>query len=167
MSPEPNDLGPELKSLEAALAGLAPRSSTVDRDQLLYAAGAAAAQSVTQRRLLAFGLPTVLALLLVPLFVFGGLWMQERQTRIAEHQQHAAEMETVLAKLNMVPTPPVVVAVKTRDEPSLPSDKNSYLRLRKVVLTSGAEALESPPGTASSDSQMESLRARDAWLQGI
>jgi len=119
MQPEP--LRPELSAVEAALASLAPRSSGLDRDRLMYLAGQAAGLKTARRRPAAWLWPCATAASLLLAAVLG-----LRGPRPGEQ----------VASRPVEVTPPAPAIEKPRQ-----SDPNEYFRLRELVLRHGVEAL--------------------------
>ncbi|HEV3165474.1 MAG TPA: hypothetical protein VGZ22_15715 [Isosphaeraceae bacterium] len=143
----------DLSDLERRLRRWQPAPAALDRDQMLFEAGRAAAR--TQASSLLW--PAVAASLALATASLGGLWVHERS--------HRQSLELVLAKREAMPAsglaianlPPVVVA---QPEP------DSYLVLTHQLLAEGptdraTDAQRSPPGRklTSPDSAAAPLRA--------
>jgi hypothetical protein len=80
-------LNEELAAVEAALASLTPVPSTIQRDQLLFLAGQAAAASVASRRRRRFAAwlwPCATSASLLVAAGFGALWAAGRTPQIVE-----------------------------------------------------------------------------------
>ena len=143
MSQEP--LNPDLAAVEAALASLAPRPSTIDRDRLMFLAGQAAKARDRARWLwpLSTAASLLVAVGLAALLVVRG----EPQTveRIV-YVPHESPVEGV-----------AVVQVARETEPL-----GDYLRLRRLVIEQGIDKLpESSSSDAGSSHPVPSSDQRD------
>jgi hypothetical protein len=144
-NPRPDDFPSELKSLEAALAGLAPARNHIDRDRLMYEAGAAAASAVSlaaprwsRARQLGWPLATAAALL-VSVALGAVMLFRAPSERIVYVDRPDASANQTAPTTSMA------------NEPNLPSDAAqtdsincSYLVLRDQVLRMGAAAMDLP-----------------------
>jgi hypothetical protein len=147
----PDDFPPDLKAFEAALAGLVPAGSRIDRDRLMYRAGAAATTSATKSlptrlsRLPAMvWLTATAAMLLVTLGLGALVALRQPQERIVYVDRPANTAGATTLALHLPGIGPTL---------PLASDAANagYLALREQVLRSGVEALDVPsrPGERS------------------
>lgn len=151
----PDDFPPELKPFEAALGSLVPASSRVDRDRLMYLAGAAsttdaagAAMRQPDGRIHFRGILwpcAAAAMLLVSLGLGALLKFRGPAERIVYIDRPATRQE---------PSAALTVAVSTGDAESRfaaaqSSANASYLVLREQVLRLGVNALDAPSHEAS------------------
>jgi len=146
-NPRPDDFPPELKSLEAALAGLAPARSHIDRDRLMYEAGATAANAAiaaaprwSRARQVAWPLATAAALL-VSVALGAVVLFRSPHERIVYVDLPAASANQTAPTTSMAiePNPPSDAA---QDD----SVGGSYLVLRGQLLRMGAAAMDVPAG---------------------
>lgn len=138
MSQEP--LNPQLAGVEAALAGLRPTPSALDRDRLMFLAGQATGDR-RARRAAWLGAGTSLAVTLVACVLGAALFQQLGPER--DHQTANAP----------VPQPGQSSPSSWAANPPDSLDGGaSYLELRQLVLTRGVEAMpEIAPSTATKD----------------
>lgn len=138
MSQEP--LNPELASVEAALAGLRPTPSALDRDRLMFLAGQAAGYR-RARRAAWLGAGTSIAATLAACVLGVALFQQPGPER--DHQTASAPVPQSAQ--------PDVSSWAANPPDSLDAGA-SYLELRQLVLTRGVEAMpEITPSTATKD----------------
>jgi hypothetical protein len=142
----PDDFPPDLKAFEAALVGLVPAGSRIDRDRLMYRAGAAAATSATQSpptlfsRLPAMLWPTATAAMLLVTLGLGALVAMRQPTeRIVYVDRPAARTNPGDAPSLAVHWPQVGSTIAPDRDSS-----GSYLVLREQVLRLGVGALDTP-----------------------
>jgi hypothetical protein len=165
MSPETHD--PELTSLAASLAKLAPSAGRLDRDQLLFRAGQT---SAGQRGWL---WPGIAALLAVAAGVVG---LSDLLRSAPQHVQcviyHRVEPPASPAQhLADRQADPWYPAASTPDQTDDPPAEQNYLRLQRLVCAFGADALPNPPAASSSGSHGRLLNAlpktlsRNDWLR--
>ena len=144
--PNSDPLSPELAELEASLSELAP-AETLDRDELLFEAGRRAARPVTSIRFW----KSLSAALTVLLAVQTGLfWMPGGET-VAD-----ADPPKIPADVSVVPerpneTPEVMVNLDVQE--GVPVEAQ-YLRIRRLALARGVDAVYSPPAD-SDDSETD------------
>ncbi len=144
MSQEP--LNPDLAGVEAALAGLRPARSALDRDRLMFLAGQAAGLR-RARRVAWIGASTSVAATLAACVL--GVALVQRLALDRDHQTAKAS----------VPQPGQPDASSWAANPRGPrataeslDGVASYLKLRQLVLTRGVEAMpEIAPNTATKD----------------
>ena len=130
MAEEP--LNPDLSALEAALAALAPMPAKVDRDRLMFLTGQAAAMAARKRR----GKSTWLAAVSLAANVFLAVALGSLLARGPKATDRLVQSVSPPAVLETI-GPAVPDTVTTAAE-------CSYLRLRKLVLEQGVEALPNP-----------------------
>lgn len=152
-------VNPDLEATQSAFSSLQPAPSRVDRDRLMYLAGqaASAASSVDVRRPRAgWWWPCSTAASLLVAATFASLWLArgEPEVRIVYRDPPVA-----------VPQPPnepdEAIDVVVDDASSWRSWRTDYLRLRRLVMTDGVEAMP-PPGAAPA-ADVETLR----WRSGL
>jgi hypothetical protein len=147
----PDDFPPDLKAFEAALGGLVPAESRLNRDRLMYLAGAAAATPSGNQPALRIGrIPALLwpiatAALFVIAVGLGALAaLRQPAERIVYVDRPAARANSADA--------PSLLAQLPRVGPSTAADRDttsgSYLALREQVLRLGVGALDVPSGAA-------------------
>jgi len=126
---------PELRAVEAALAGLIPAAS-VNRDRLLFEAGRRSAARGRAWPLATLGFAVLSAVL--------ALYRPEPPARVVEHVTYvpvpAASSSEVVEK---APEPLVPERAPAVTESYVSG--NEYLRQRDQVLRWGADALSAPP----------------------
>jgi hypothetical protein len=143
----PDDFPPDLKAFEAALSGLIPAASRLDRDRLMYQAGAASAAPATNhpairssRHPMRLWPAATAALLVVALGLGTFVALREPHERIVYVDRPAA-------KSNLGTSPNLAIRFP-RIEPAIPRAQDpanaSYLALREQVLRLGVEALDAP-----------------------
>lgn len=138
MSQEP--LNPQLAGVEAALAGLQPARSALDRDRLMYLAGQAAGHR-RARRAAWIGAGTSLAATLAAC-VLGAALVQ----RLGSER----DLQTANVPATQLAQPGV--SSWAANPPESRDGDASYLELRQLVLTRGVEAMpEIAPSTATKD----------------
>ncbi len=165
--PNPAKNEGELSPLERSLASLQPVPAAIDRDEVLFQAGRAAAvadQAAKQTsRLRVWQLAT--AALLVMSLTTTTLWLAVRQhdeggrKAVARPQGHSPTVEPKKANTLVDDSVPEADAV---DRPLLEAPASGYLALRQFVLRNGAEALPAP--AAASATQTPRL---PAWRDGL
>jgi hypothetical protein len=148
---QPDDFPPDLKAFEAALGGLVPAESRLDRDRLMYLAGAAAATprssapATRSIRLPALFWPIATAALFLVALGLGAL------VAIRQPLERIVYVDRPAARMNPGDTPSLTAhwpqielpVVADRDRSS-----GSYLALREQVLLLGLGALDAPSGPA-------------------
>ncbi len=149
-----DDFPAELKPIEAALSGLAPAAARLDRDRLMYLAGAAAARESSGRKLSQYGFLhspiwslAAAALLFVSIGLGAVLALRQPADRIVYIDRPVAKSEQSSA---------AVVAKESSTDPferPVPHTRASadYLVLRDQVLRVGVGALDrnGPAGDTS------------------
>jgi hypothetical protein len=142
----PDDFPPDLKAFEAALAGLVPTGSRIDRDRLMYRAGAAATTSATKSppnrfsRLPAMLWPTATAAMLLVTLGLGALIaLRQPQERIVYVDRPAGSRVGGSPAL-ATQWPDLLPSLASRENPATAS----YLALRQQVLRVGVESLDAP-----------------------
>lgn len=150
---------PDLEAMEAALSSLRPAPSGADRDRLMYLAGQAAtgAGSADARppRTGWFWPCSTAASLLVAV-TFAGMWLSrgEPEVRVVFRDRPVA-----------APQPPdqadEAIAADVVDASPGKSWQTDYLRLRRLVMTEGVEAM--PERTATPSADVETLRWRSGF----
>jgi hypothetical protein len=149
MSQIPPD--PRLKAIERALGDLVPRSSRLDRDDLMFRAGTAAAAKPAPARWLWPGLSATLALALAAESTFLGL----RPVPAVIERSEVVRKPAPAARPDQVSTHTEVSAARPapRDDEDLASSErdaafepswavdSDYRRLQSLVLTLGIDAL--------------------------
>jgi hypothetical protein len=150
---------PKLAAVEAALRGLAPAPARVNRDRILFTAGA---RSV--RRGLLWPVATAVSLVLVG--VLGVAHVLRPAVREVERVVH------VPVPLERVPHPPMPPEHPPEPAPESPSHTRpeslarapapeGYLRLRNQVVRFGVDALPSTPAVPQTASPQAPTRARE------
>src|SRR4051794_34172917 len=155
-----NDFPADLKPIEAALAGLMPAAARVDRDRLMYLAGAAAATAATQtagpsdrssvriRSLRKMIWPLSTAALLIVSIGFGSMVAfrepAERLVYVERPTERTNSSDVAIAPRTAINSTP---AVRQNDSTSA-----DYLVLRDQVLRLGVGALDRA-GTGGNGSQ--------------
>jgi hypothetical protein len=140
MSQDPSD--PELNAVESALGRLAPARSRLDRDRLMFQAGAISARSASRR---GWVWPSIAAMLAV-VVVSETLALATRpDPRVVVVQQPAP-----LAQETVGETDPVRILAQSRPSPSEGDELwavggGEALGLRRQVLRFGLEGLPDPP----------------------
>jgi hypothetical protein len=143
----PDDFPPDLKAFEAALSGLIPAASRLDRDRLMYQAGAASAAPATNHPAIRTSRhpmmlwPAATAALLVVALGLGTLVALRRP------EDRIVYVDRPAAKSNQGTSPALAVQFP-RIEPAIPRALDppsaGYLALREQVLRLGVEAIEPP-----------------------
>ena len=140
MSQVPFD--PELSSIEAALGDMTPSRSRLDRDRLMFEAGAASARQAARRPLVWPSIAAMLALVAVSESV--ALLAVRNRSAAVVVQQPVPAMETPAAE-------PQVQILSQSTQPAA-SDRQEWLTgggqpvaLRRQVLRFGLEGLPDPP----------------------
>lgn len=123
MSEETHD--PELSALEAALRGLTPTPAAIDRDRLLFRAGAESARRPRYFWPLATAASLVLA---ASQFLF--LAMRAPTERV------------VYVQVEKAPSPVKVPEIPWTPAPAL--EQTAYLQLRRQILEKGVDSLPAP-----------------------
>ena len=152
-----DDFSPDLKAFEAALGGLVPADSRLNRDRLMYLAGAAAAAPATRHRAMRFHrLPALLwpaataALFLIAAGLGAIVAFREPQVRVVYVDRPSAGSNRGDAPSLLVHLPPIGSTGSTRGTAS-----GSYLALREQVLRNGVGALDAPSGPAEPADQSD------------
>lgn len=136
----PDQLSPELAEFEASLSELVP-ADTLNRDELLFEAGRRAARPMTSNRFW----KCLSAALTVMLAVQTGLfWMPDGET-VAD----ADPPETPVGE-PVVPEVPgeIPEMLVEQVEDTVPVEAQ-YLRIRRLALARGVDAVYSPPADAA------------------
>ena len=162
-------LNPELAAVEAALASLSPADANIDRDQLMYTAGAQASKR-RARQIQGLWLASTMLLVFVSVGVTG-LLVRKAEPRVVERIVFR-DRETGDDSAGVVQKAGVVDASSTVDHRMRfqPIEAPSqYLRLRQLVLTSGvvglpeswhpsdSDVLQSPPVSGNREMLKELL----------
>jgi hypothetical protein len=131
-----DSLPEDLKSIEAALGGLTPAFSSIDRDRLMYLAGRSSARQSS--RIVRLGWPLATAALALISVTLGSLWLAGDRggTRI------------VYVNVKDRSEPTTAVAAAPGNELDANRDRQSYFQLRNVVLVRGVDALPEPAQAA-------------------
>jgi hypothetical protein len=134
---------PEMTSFESALRGLAPSQSRLDRDRLMFEAGARSVHATSRRR---WAWPAVAALLTGVIISESVALAVRPEVRVVLQ----APSSSVLEKPGIQPEP--VVILSQSPEPRMaaalvmPPTDNEAVRMRRQVLQFGLEGLpELPP----------------------
>lgn len=147
MAEEPR-LNDDLNSLAAALSGLTPRASRINRDQLMFEAGKAAAlaERSAGRRAIRFWqasttVAAVAAACLAVMVVIGtrpGIQVvQPAPVKVQKSQE---------SSLESTPSPVVIVQQATEHLPvQRDTVEMSYLKLREIALTDGLDQIPAVP----------------------
>jgi hypothetical protein len=165
MSPETHD--PELASLAAGLAKLAPSAGRLDRDQVLFRAGQASAR---QRGWLWPGVGAFLALALGAVGI--GDWLRPAPQRVqcVVYQRVEPPASPAEQIADRQPATPYAVPT-TSDEVEARLTEQSYVRLQRLVFAFGVDALPNPPAAASSGRHgplvdaLPRILSRNDWLR--
>ncbi|HEV2970971.1 MAG TPA: hypothetical protein VGY55_13445 [Pirellulales bacterium] len=144
-----NEFPSDLKPFEAALGALVPAASRVDRDRLMYLAGAAGATIPSPARFprlhRAFWPCATAAMALIALGLGGLLAFRQPQERIVYVSHPAAGADQ--------PTSPFAAQQNEDPEPKIASRSGAsdagYLVLREQVLQRGVDALDVPAPSAN------------------
>ncbi len=153
---------PDLEAIETALASLQPAPSGVDRDRLMYLAGRAATGggSPDARRPRAGWLwPCSTAASLLVAVTFAAMWLGrgEPEVRIVYRDRPVAVPEAS--------EQPGEVVDDVEDGPARESWRSDYLRLRRLVMSEGVEAM--PPTSSGAPAAGETLRWRSGFQQTL
>ncbi len=149
-------VNPDLEAMEAAFSSLRPAPSGVDRDRLMYLAGQAATGSgsadVRPPRA-GWWWPCSTAASLLVAVTFAGLWLSrgEPEVRVVFRERPVAVPQ---------PTEQLDEATDVVDASPRKSWQTDYLRLRRLVMTQGVEAM---PEKAATAADVETLR----WRSGL
>jgi hypothetical protein len=146
--PRPDDFSTDLKPIEAALGALVP-ASRIDRDRLMYLAGAASAVALERNPRIGvhrmFWPLAAAAMFLVSLGLGALITFREPADRIVYVDRPSAaserSREPSLAALNKNIQPQFTAGAASTDA--------SYLVLRDQVLRLGINALNKPSGESS------------------
>jgi hypothetical protein len=156
MSQESPD--PELKQIESALGGLVPMPSRVDRDQLMFQAGAISTRPIAQRNRV---WPLVAAVLAIAVVLESAFLAVGPAPPVIERIVVVREPAPV--STTTIPAPALVTilsqALPTHDVPSQPSwaGLSDHQRLLEQVIRFGLDALpERPPLLSRSDGESDS-----------
>lgn len=164
---EDHALSADLKGTEALLAALRPQAPTIDRDRLMYEAGAASARRAPPR--FGFAQRSVATIAGLAASLMLGVWIGDRQ------------VADIVGRIDFpvpVPTaPPVEVSgstdselAATRDLAPLSLSPNSYLALRKqlAALEIDFATLPKPDVHNAEPDAAPSLRRQQAdWLRTL
>lgn len=161
----------ELSPLERSLASLRPAPAAIDRDEVLFQAGRAAAvaqQAATQTSRVRLWQLATAAMLLLSLTTTT-LWLADRQrsevagsggTKIDDHwPDHSPAVQPEKTDTLIDDTVP---GTDTGNRPSHDAPPSDYLALRQFVLRNGAEALPAPAATSASETPR-----LPAWRDGL
>ncbi len=119
--------------LETALASLSPKATSVDRDRLMYLAGlAAASKSPAPSRL--WRLATAASLLMAA--SFGGMLLVRGSQQVVYIERHEPADVSQPDRSS--------VAAQDDHRPQQKQIPADYLKLRRLVLADGVDALPSP-----------------------
>jgi hypothetical protein len=155
---------PELAALAQALAGLAPTAGRLDRDELLFRAG----QAALRRR--AWLWPSVaagLALLAGTFSLSEVLRPAPQRVQCIIYQRLEPPVDSWVDKQSVAQD----AARPSSAEPERHAAPLSYLRLERLVLAWGVDALPNPRAAASSGEQDSRLSAlpdilsRNRWFR--
>jgi hypothetical protein len=139
-----DEFASELKPFEAALGSLIPAASRVDRDRLMYLAGAAGATIPSPARIprlhRAFWPCATAAMALVSLGLGSLLAFRQPQERIVYVSHPAANADQSISPS----FPQQYVDTEPRIALRSNSSDSSYLVLREQVLRRGVDALDTP-----------------------
>jgi hypothetical protein len=147
----PDDFPPDLKAFEAELGGLVPAESRLNRDRLMYLAGAVAAATGSSRPALRFGrLPKLLwpiataALFVIAVGLGALVALRQPTERVVYVNRPAASAHPGDG--------PSFLAQSSHVGPLAAADRGttsgSYLALREQVLRLGVGALDVPSDAA-------------------
>ena len=144
-------LNRELAAVEATLSSLSPAEAHLDRDQLMYTAGAQAAKC-RARQLHRYWLASAAALLSVSVGL-AGLLMTRTEPRVVE-RIICRDRETnnnLAGSIQEVDAPDASSADDRRNRFRPTDAPGQYMRLRRLVLTEGLAGL--PESFAGPDSE--------------
>ena len=166
-----NDKTPEMNALEAALSALAPAPSRVDRDELMFRAGAAAAESSaspgarsnSRPAAWLWPLSTAASTLLAATLgvVYGGSGGQRIVERPVAHPverivERIVEVPVYIATSAADGSPTASVSRSSSFWPlsttPIGSSTGSYLQLRDTALARGVDSLSYLQGSRATDS---------------
>jgi hypothetical protein len=140
MSHVPND--PDLRAIESALGGLIPAASRLDRDRLMFEAGALARPAGSARRWVWPALAAVLALVVV-----GESLLLARRPAPRVVERLVVVREPAPAPAPTEPAPVVLLSPATDSAPTVASSSwvpPDYRRLEDLVLRFGLDAFPEP-----------------------
>jgi hypothetical protein len=149
---------PELKAIESALGEFVPRSSRLDRDKLMFQAGAISRSTAKPRRWVWPAVTAALTIALAAESLFLGTrpapWVVERFVLVPAPQPAPAAVEAAAAaQANVSPEPE-----NTRPQLTAASDpfpfawwgvESDYQRLQDLMIRFGLDALPERPAVAS------------------
>lgn len=139
---------PELRAVEAALAGLVPAAPAVNRDRLLYEAGRRSAPRGRAWPLATLGFAALSAVL--------ALHRPEPAVRMVERVVYVPAVTPSSDVVEKPPEPPAAGTALAAIEPS--ASGGEYLRQREQVLRWGADALpDLPPASPVPTVPLEQL----------
>jgi hypothetical protein len=143
---------PELRAVEAALAGLVPAAPAVNRDRLLYEAGRRSAARGGAWPLATLGFAVLSGVFAIATFsALLAMYRTEPEVRVVYVPVPASSAEVV----EKAPEPPATTALAAAEPPAAGGE---YLRQRDQVLRWGADALpDPPPGPAAPSVSLEQL----------
>jgi hypothetical protein len=157
---------PELRAIESALGGFIPVPSRLDRDKLMFQAGAASARSAARRR---WVWPSIAATLTAAL-VFESLALAVRPgprvvERVVVVHEPVPGTATSAARAEAIPNPaPADFVSEARSPVQLPLAvswpvTSDYQRIQELVLLLGLDALPERPSPllSRSDGQVDPI----------
>jgi hypothetical protein len=144
MSPETHD--PELAALAKALTALAPAAGRLGRDQLLFRAGQASAK---RQGWLWPGVAAFLALVVGAVGLSDVLRPAPQRVQCVLYQRVQPPLSPAELLANNQAAPRASMG-RPSEETEARDAALTYLRLQRLVLAWGADALPNPPATASS-----------------
>jgi hypothetical protein len=131
---------PELRAVEAALAGLVPAAPAVNRDRLLFEAGRRSAARGRAWPLATLGFAVLSGVFAIATFsALLAMYRTKPEVRVVYVPVPASSAEVV----EKAPEPPAPERVLAAAGPTFSG--NEYLRQRQQVLRWGADALPDPP----------------------
>jgi hypothetical protein len=152
-----DDFPPDLKAFEAALGGLVPAESRLNRDRLMYLAGAAAAApsgsqtAMRSSRLPAFLWPLATAALFLAALGLGALVALRQPTERIVYQDRPAASTNPGDAPSLALHLPLIGPTNSMHGTA----SGSYLALREQVLRHGVGALDAPSGPAEPADQSD------------
>jgi hypothetical protein len=165
MSSETHD--PELASLAAGLAKLAPSAGRLDRDQLLFRAGQT---SAGQRGWLWPGVAAFLAFAVGAVGLSDLLRSAPQRVQCVIYQRVEPPVSPAQQVADRQPAPQYPAATAS-DQSEAPVVEQSYVRLQRLVFAFGVDALPNPPTAASSGGHgplvnaLPKILSRNDWFR--
>jgi hypothetical protein len=160
MSQDPSD--PELEAIESALGALAPARSRVDRDRLMFQAGAISVRTGARVR---WGWPAIAATLAL-------VAISESVALAVRPGPRVVVVERSAPEARDRPAEPATVPMLTQSPPTQPSGNDGWsagggeaLGLRRQVLRYGLEGLPDPPSLLTQSAGTEASTALDAGAE--